>query len=60
MKQKSVLEKCVKAEKQEKTILEESLFELKKRMIDLQEGPGGFADLSGMLERKIDWIFVDV
>ena len=52
MKQKNVLEKCVKAEKQEKKILEDSLFELKKRMVDLQEGPGGFADLSGMLERQ--------
>lgn len=52
MKQKTVLEKCLRDEKQEKLTLEHSLLELKKRMIDLQEGPGGFSDLGEMMGRQ--------
>ena len=52
MKQKAVLEKCLRDEKQEKLTLEQSLLELKKRMIDLQEGPGGFSDLGQMMSRQ--------
>ncbi len=52
MKQKAVLEKCLRDERQEKAVLEHSLLELKKRMIDLQDGPGGFGDLGDMMNRQ--------
>ena len=52
MKQKTVLEKCLREERDEKRLLEQSLVELKKRLRDLQEGPGGFTDLGETLDKQ--------
>ena len=52
MKQKTVLEKCLRDERDEKRLLEQNLVELKKRLRDLQEGPGGFADLGETLDKQ--------
>lgn len=52
VKQKNVLEKCLKEEREEKRVLEHSLKELKKRLRDLHDGPGGFSSLSEALNKQ--------
>ena len=54
MKQKNVLDNNLRAEREEKRILEDNIDELRKRLREFQDGPDGINDLKNTIESQIN------
>ena len=54
MKQKNVLDNNLRAEREDKRILEDNIDELRMRLRELQDGPDGINDLKNTIESQIN------